>query len=552
MFMFTVRTYFIIAGLLIAGVLPGSGQTVCEPWAATDGRGRNVPGAKECGPPRADRFVGIFYFIWMGTHEQQGPYNITEILKQPAQSRKWGGGGQFHWWDQPRLGYYLSNDEWVIAKHAQLLSDAGVDVVVLDVTNGFTYDEYYLTVCKVYREIRAAGGKTPQIAFLTNSRGKEVTQRIYQDFYQKNLYAEIWFQWKGKPLIMTNPEGLPNEILDFFTIRHSWAWSNPKGWFGNGKDKWPWIDYFPQAYGWHESPDQAEYVPVTVAEHAANGVGRSQRNGRKPPPSEQDPGAGLHFQEQWDRALKIDPEFIFITGWNEWIAQRFIAETPRPFAGGAVKPGETWFVDAYNHEYSRDIEPLNGGFEDNYYYQMVSNIRKFKGVAQECSWHDDLGDTRQRNHPGFASAGPYTNNWGRNDIVSCDVSVNESNLVFSAETSETLTKPKDTTWMNLLIRNPREPGDNWEGFQFRIRPESRTSAVFEQRVSNEWKKIADIKAACSSRKIRLSIPRDVLGKSFQTLEFKWFDNMPEPLDILDFMDHGDTAPNNRFRYVFEK
>jgi len=27
--------------------------------------------------------------------------------------------------------------------------------------------------------------------------------------------------------------------------------------------------------------------------------------------------AGLNFQEQWDYALKMDPELIFVTGWNE-------------------------------------------------------------------------------------------------------------------------------------------------------------------------------------------------------------------------------------------
>ena len=27
--------------------------------------------------------------------------------------------------------------------------------------------------------------------------------------------------------------------------------------------------------------------------------------------------AGVRFQEQWERALEIDPDFIFITGWNE-------------------------------------------------------------------------------------------------------------------------------------------------------------------------------------------------------------------------------------------
>ena len=33
------------------------------------------------------------------------------------------------------LGYYLADDDWVIRKHAQMLTDAGVDVIIVDLTN---------------------------------------------------------------------------------------------------------------------------------------------------------------------------------------------------------------------------------------------------------------------------------------------------------------------------------------------------------------------------------------------------------------------------------
>ena len=38
----------------------------------------------------------------------------------------------FHHWGEPYLGYYVANDEWVIRKHAQMLTDAGVDVLFFD------------------------------------------------------------------------------------------------------------------------------------------------------------------------------------------------------------------------------------------------------------------------------------------------------------------------------------------------------------------------------------------------------------------------------------
>ena len=43
---------------------------------------------------------------------------------------------------------------------------------------------------------------------------------------------------------------------------------------------------------------------------------------------------------------------------------------------------ENNYVDGFNTEYSRDIEPINGFFGDNYYYQMAYYIRLFKGVRE--------------------------------------------------------------------------------------------------------------------------------------------------------------------------
>ncbi|MFA7368961.1 MAG: hypothetical protein WC334_04885 [Kiritimatiellales bacterium] len=563
--------------ILLLYALSCRGQIVCEPWAAVDGLGRTLPGAEECGPPREGRFIGIFYFLWLGGHEQQGLYNITEILKQPPEKQQWGPKGIFHWWDQPRFGYYLSSDEWVIAKHAQMLSDAGVDVVIFDVTNGYTYEKEYLKLCEVYRGIRANGGKTPQISFLFNSKSKEITEKVYQDFYAKNLYPELWFHWKGKPLLMTDPEGLSQEILDFFTIRRSWAYKDPKGWFGDGKDKWPWIDLTPQAYGWHENKRTAEFVPVSTASHPVNSVGRSHKDGKQPPPEKQNPDIGIYFQEQWDRALRIDPEFIFITGWNEWVAQRSIVEKDRPFADGAIKAGDTWFIDQYTREYSRDIEPMRGGYEDNYYCQMVSNIRKFKGVRElefpesgkitvdgnmedwkdvAPEYRDDTGDTRPRNHPGYASAGPYTNRWGRNDIVSCKAACDGDNVYFYVKTAEEMQFDRnDPCGMNLLLRVDGASGDSREGFQFRINRQRfmSDSTSLDRFQNGEWTRVEKVPYFESGCEIELAVPRNLLSEKIKPLEieFKWIDNMPEPLNVLDFMDHGDAAPNSRFRYIFE-
>lgn len=563
-----------IVGILFLCCICGFAQVPGVPWSALDGLGRELPEAEVCGLPREDRFVGIFYFLWLGGHRQEGPHDVTKILRESGEP-KWGQKDVFHFWEEPRFGYYLMDDEWVIAKHAQMLADAGVDVIIFDVTNGFTYKEHYLILCKVFQEIRSQGGATPQVSFLFNSKHVETTQKVYEEFYKPGLHRDLWFQWKGKPLLMTNPEGQPQEILDFFAIRRSWAWPKTQKWFGDGKDKWPWISFTPQAHGWHESPEKPEQVAVAAASHPINSIGRSHHNGTQPPPDKQDPMVGTYFQEQWDHALKVDPEFIFITGWNEWVAQRFIYEgkKPRRFADGTIDSGDTWFIDQYSIEYSRDCEPMRGGFEDNYYYQMVSNIRKFKGVEAvptlsshenikidgrstdwkvvEPDFRDDAGDTRHRNHEGYAEAGPYINEWGRNDIVSCKAARNKDHLFFMARTASPLmVKKKDTSWMNLLIRFTERDLPDWEGYHFRVVPEASGpgQATLCAWRDGRWKKVKEVPFARGGDFVELALPLGNTDMESLEVEFKWFDHIPEPIDALDFQDHGDAAPNNRFRY----
>ena len=89
---------------------------------------------------------------------------------------------------------------------------------------------------------------------------------------------------------------------------------------------------------------------------------------------------GLNFEEQWQRALEANPKFIFVTGWNEWIAGRYTRWSHYTDAD-CYYPGGL-FVDEYTQEYSRDCEPMRGGHGDNYYYQLAAWVRRFKGVRE--------------------------------------------------------------------------------------------------------------------------------------------------------------------------
>jgi hypothetical protein len=545
-----------------------------DTWTATDALGRVLPGYEECGPPREDRTVGIFYFLWLGQHGTSGPYDITKILDENPADPDWGPVGAFHHWHESERGYYLSDDDYVIRKHASELADAGVDTLIFDVTNAFPYTENALNLCQVFEDLRSEGNATPQICFFAyNGDYVGTVQTIYDNLYAKNLHPDLWFRWQGKPLIFT-PDGTHSqEVREFFTMRESWAWSNPGGWFGDGYHKWPWLDNYPQNYGW-DQPGVPEEISVVVAQHPTSNIGRSFHNGAQPSPEDFQSEQGLCFAEQWRRALQVDPQFIWVTGWNEWVAQRFISDGSMWFLGQILPEGETFFVDAYNQEYSRDIEPMKDGHADNYYYQMVANIRKYKGVrppetAQELKtisidggfsdwspvmpeFRDTIGDTFHRNHPGWGSAGQYVNNTGRNDIVAAKTAMDLDNFYFYARCRDALTPYADGNWMLLFINADCDAATGWEGYDYVVNRQvtNGTTTSLEWSESGwNWQSKAYISYRCAGNEIEVEVPRALLTDAFR-FEFKWADNIQQDDDITQFSVSGDSAPNRRFNYLF--
>lgn len=121
----------------------------------------------DIGNIKEEKLVGIFYFLWQGRHGTAGPYDITKIIKNnpdAIQSEKnWieAGGGKLyehHFWGEPLFGYYTSNDTWVMRKHVQMLTDSGVDFLIFDTTNGFTYSAQALALFEILDEyIRNVG-----------------------------------------------------------------------------------------------------------------------------------------------------------------------------------------------------------------------------------------------------------------------------------------------------------------------------------------------------------------------------------------------------------
>ncbi|NPU98470.1 MAG: hypothetical protein HPY51_14840 [Candidatus Omnitrophica bacterium] len=556
------------------------------PWPATDALGRALTSPDEAGPPKSNRFVGIFYFLWHNNPGgrcpyTEGPYDISIILEKDPEALKkpdsplWGPIGMYHYWGEPLYGYYFSTDPWVLRRHAQLLADAGIDVLIFDTTNAVIYADVYHALCDVFTQVRQEGGQTPQIAFMVNTEAGETAQKIYEDLYQPGHFPDLWFRWQGKPLMICDPEKASPELREFFTLRRAhWPFT-----MVNTPYAWHWEAAYPQPYGYTDDPQTPEQVNVSVAQNLrqsdgqvtnmshGDARGRSFHNGKM----DTTPGAvlwGYNIAEQWQRAYELDPPFVMITGWNEWIAGRW-----------GEKGGPIVFVDQYNQEFSRDIEPVKGGHGDNYYWQMVSHIRRYKGVPAppaasqpitialeggfeawrdvRPAYQDHWGETLPRDHDGAAGT-HYTNRTGRNDLVLGKVARDTRHVYFYARTREPLTPSTGSHWMWLLIDADQNTQTGWEGYDFIVNRtiEDNGKTWLEKNTGGwNWEKAAPLNFKAAGNELHLAIPRSALGLpddlTAVALDFKWADNLQRPGEIMDFYLSGDVAPEGRFKYRYD-
>ncbi|MFD1140911.1 hypothetical protein ACFQ4C_07320 [Larkinella insperata] len=582
--------------LLTISTLTLNAQNYSAEVTVTDAVGRKWPDHRQAGPLKTDKYVGLFYWTWHTQQAKNNPaLNVTEYLARDPKAVQdynnpiWPKRKSPWFWAEPLFGYYLDTDAWVLRKHAEMLADAGVDMVIFDCTNGnLTWKESYLKLCEVWTQARKDGVKTPQIAFMlpfwVGDGGKEIIREIYRDLYKPGAYKELWFSWKGKPFIMADPAftepikgqaanpALENEMREFFTFRPGQPVYN-KG--PEKPDHWGWLEIYPQ-HGFKKNANGTfEQATVGVAQNwtkergltALNAPGSFGRSYTHQKGQITEPGAvnyGYNFQEQWDRVLEINPELVFITGWNEWIAGRYDVWQQQTNA----------FPDEFDQEGSRDIEPMKGGHGDNYYYQMAANIRRFKGLppkqpvsapvtiridgkfeewaAVTPAFSAHKGNTIPRNSPGWGSF-VYRNDSGRNDIVRTKVARDQDYIYFYVETSKPLTPRTDPGWMRLFINTDRDKNTGWEGYDLvinRVSP-AQKATIEKTDAGWNWQPAGEVDYAVSQNKLEIRVPKALLGRSGEPdFEFKWSDNMRKEGDVMDFWLSGDTAPAGRANYVY--
>ena len=587
-----------------------SGKLYADPgeWGAVDALGRRLPTAKETGPSRG-KFVGIFYWTWHTSSARNYPArNVTEIISRNPDAINdfnhpcWDqtSSGTPYFWGKPVYGYYDDHDEFVVRKNAELLANAGVDVIFFDCTNGdFLWTPEYLFLADVYKKAMKQGINVPKFAFMLNfcpvPTSRTMLRNVYKDFYSKPENESLFFYWEGKPIIMAHPEcldlndPLDREISEFFTFRHNeptyFAADRP---YDADVKWWGWCSVYPQTKFGVKKDGTVEQMTVNVAQnandrglHAMNtnggeGVyGRSYAKGDytysydnygvKTTVSKDTPNLSLYgrnFQQQWDYALKVDPEFVFVTGWNELIAGRY----------------ENWegtdnaFPDQYDYEHSRDCEPTSTVLGDSYYYQLVSNIRKYKGldskpVEIEKKTINIGGDVSQWKDVKSEFAGYLGSGLGRdavgwvgewykaekapNEIILTKCAYDDANVYFMCECAENI-KTGGSAFMKLLITTANATPASFEGFDLMLSPSARTGKATVEKISKGFKREATGETATVSVKgkvLEISVSRKALGlggNGKPSFGFKWCDANLQNGDILDVYTKGNAVPAGRF------
>ncbi len=574
-------------------------------WEATDMLGRKVFSVEDVGAFKPDKKVGIFYWTWREHAVGLKAVNVSKLLDEfPAAEYNrdhpgWGGKDIQPHWGEPRFGFYRNSDPYVIRHHAAMLSDAGVDFLLFDCTNGaLLWRDAYEPLLEGFRAAREDGINAPKIAFMLNFCPCETSEfmirALYQDLYKPGRYKDLWFMLDGKPMIMAYKESLPegrtefekkqlDEIRNFFSFRAGQPLYGTKAGGPKRPDHWGWLEVFPQnKYGLRED-GSCEMMTVGVGQNAnderictcfndKDTYGRSYTKEYGQALVDGDSYKyGYNVQEQWERALDISPDNVFVTGWNEWMMGLWHDPWIKD-------PNSTQLamVDQYDREHSRDIEPDKDGYLDTYYLQLASNIRRFKGAKQRQKtspektigcfncfrdvspyYRADKGMTIHRDWPGFAGC-HYKNDSGRNDITGAKIARDKEYIWLYAECSDDITEPADN-WMTFYIDVDRDKNTGWEGYDIVINRKAPNNGVtgVERYVktaepgSFTWEKIGEAAVTVDKNRIMIKVPRALICEKRLEFEFKVSDNM-QSADVMDFYENGSAAPLGRFNYLFKE
>ena len=546
--------------------------------SSTDKEGRTV---SSLDGQTKDNYVGMFYFVWHGYHTNTYG-RVLDITKMRAEDPGFMKDVEtdaelFHFWGEPLYGYYCSYDPWIATRHIELLTMQGVDYLIYDLTNSVIYDQAINTMFETLDYYAQQGWDVPKVAFYLNSHSSATINRVYNIWYSKGLYSHLWFTFNEKPLIICDTDQLSaaelTKFSEFFDLRES-QW--PYGDNLDMENGFPWMDWdYPQKnFNGTMSVSLAQHNGARMSQEAKSNRGRGFDYSKfKNYSSKSDLGTNLagQWQTVFDNnanTANTPVNNVFVTGFNEWQAQK-------------LNDGEdVFFVDTFSEEYSRDIEMMKGGYEDNYYLQNMQYVRQFKydtakhyiypthtiditdssaagWATVKSNFKDFVGDAKERNHSDAFGSQTYVDTSNRNDISDVSITHDENNLYIKVVTKEDITayNGTDKNWMNVFIKTSEDIATSFGGYNYVINraPKANGKTSVERSTGGyAWESAGEAAYTVFGNVMQIAIPLEALGLSAQNcyVQFKVSDNVTRYDDIMDYYVTGDSAPIGRLSYTY--
>lgn len=362
---------------------PGS-RYLCDPasWTCKD---------KPFDPTKTK--IGIFYHTWHCPSAAK-VYDLTEILAGKA---PYGPYNASHWWGKPTEGYYcLSKNDLLLAKHAQQLRDMGVDFVFVDVTN-HAYNsnalndrpvemilEPFARMVEVWSGVTGAPRIVPWVPVVaTDAAHPKSTHMVFTLLDMLGKKPGLQFVYAGKPLVLvtenaTYPvdESKVTELSPKYTLRRMWAGE------AVGSPKWSYMERC-QKSPLDAAPCKQRSATLAGAMEQLPIASAYQADYMSHPSTATPKHKGKTFRKQFE-TLFDNPEvpIATITGWNEWVVGRLQCDKAPLCKCSNPEDVNGCFLDQYDVEYDRDLEPGANPMGDYYYRLAKACIALFRSGAR--------------------------------------------------------------------------------------------------------------------------------------------------------------------------
>lgn len=572
-----------------------------DTWVATDEAGHKVADYEEAGDVKEGKHeVVMFYHDWH-IHDTKA-YIASEVIAKHPEAKDdfyhsaWPSNGPA-FWGESVYGFYTGTDYWHYRKAAELMAASGVDAVFLDYTNGdAAYVKALDVMLRAYHDARADGVDVPKVTCYmqmgsTPELRWNLLEAIYFNLCHNEYYKDLWYYLDGKPMLVcsepnsfikaTNPEDteevkLAKELTDFFTFRETG--SRETGPYNENGKYWHWLVNYPQHEWGITASGRVEMVNLGMAinhsyvyNYAGTGVFSDKytkgKNYTEAFGEDYRPEAlleGYFLREQASKVLSVDPEIVFVDGWNEMNTARGKDYYGFPNA----------FIDLFDDENSRDFEPYKGALKDTYYMLLTDFVRKYKGVRPtpiasapvsgdmmttdawagvEPTFYNYFGDY-ERDALGYRNYETNEHYVYKTEVVN---SIKESKVARDGENFYFYVKCEkaidDTKigFMNIYINADRNCATGWEGYDYAVNVSGKGKVSEFNGKDYTLSDIGDAEIKILGDTAIIKVSKALIGETdVADFEFKITDNIVSGGDLLLFYTEGNSAPVGRFNYLY--